>query len=197
MVRQKVILLILLGIFLIGLTSANSFAYNYLVYTPVSTGDSLLQDIYTPPFTEWINSSTTLQTSTSLVPVYITNLNATLLANSYYSYYCRITYASNVTTNGIRIGLMTLTNPPDMTFNIKIPQAGAGTDSFMEWQGDAWILNVTSTGVISTAVNYTAIIEGDIRTNGNNNWLTPYFGSENTTRLTNVTRGFCKWTKIN
>lgn len=168
---------------------------NYVLYVN-STNGAGGGGSYTPPYLTWINYSTTLLTSTTAVPTYIVGLNTTLQPSSLYDYDCRITFASNITTNGIRVGIRTLTNPPDLTVNIKIPQAGAGTDSFFEHQGDTWYFNVTSTAVVSTAVNYTVQLRGDVYTNGNLNWFVPYFASENVTRLTNVTRAYCKWSEV-
>ena len=175
--------------------TTNDTLTNYVLYVN-STNGAGGGTTYTPPYLTWINYSTTLLTSTTAVPTYIVGLNTTLQPSSLYDYDCRITFASNITTNGIRVGIRTLTNPPDLTVNIKIPQAGAGTDSFFEHQGDTWCFNVTSTAVVSTAVNYTVQLRGDVYTNGNLNWFVPYFASENVTRLTNVTRAYCKWSEV-
>jgi len=149
-----------------------------------------------PSLNEWINTSKTLYQTTNLIPTYLTTLNTTLLPNSWYNFKCEITYASNITTNGIRLGARLGSNPISIITSMKIPQGNAGTDSFMEHQGSVNYYNVTSTGTVSTALNYSAVMEGSIVTSGVNNYWIPYFASENSTRMTNVTRAYCRWTKL-
>lgn len=219
---NKTIFVILISITFIGLSTANSFSYDYLAHATLSTGVTDLTDYYTklqvnainnsmknyvdslvggtsytPPFTEWINYSFTNQSSTSsTVMTPITDLNVSLIANNLYKFECMVGFSSNVTTNGVRTGMAVYPAPALIWYTAKIDQAADGTDAYFEGSGTTAFDNITSTAVAAAGTNYTARITGNIRHSANV-YVNPYFLSENNTRTTFSTTKWCRWTKIN
>jgi hypothetical protein len=147
--------------------------------------------------TEWINYTSVNYTSTSsTIMTPILNLNTSLLANVYYGFECWLGFQTNVTTNGIRVGIQTDTTPSLIWYTAKISQAADGTDTYFEGDGTTRFDNITSTAVAAANTNYTAIIKGHIQ-HSTNTFINPYFLSENNTRLSQVTTSYCRWTKLN
>lgn len=173
----------------------NTSMQNYVLYVN-STNGAGGGTSYTPPFTEWINVSSTNYTSTSsTVMTHITNLNMSIPANTKHKFECWMVYQTNITTNGMRVGMAIYPAPALIWYTAKLDQAADGTDAYFEGSGTTAFDNITSTAVAAANTNYSVRINGIVGGTANI-WINPYMLSENNTRLSQTTTQFCRWTRL-
>jgi hypothetical protein len=124
-----------------------------------------------------------------------TGLNFTLYASNYYQLSCNVIFTVNDTTGGARFGLWYPT-ATIASFNVVIPQATDGVDSFLEGTITASGDNVTATAGAGKDIRYIATIDGNIYPTATAK-IQVIYGNELATTNTTVKQGsFCTLTNM-